>query len=198
MKKSILIIALLLSGCISVFPDSGETSKKVFLDLCPLEPHMRAPHPHVLIVERPQAHSDLGTKKIRLIRTANCHTIADIIADYEWDDELPNLIESAIIGGIEQGCLFEGVGKASEGIKSDLTLITEIRHFDVVAVCDPHVRIELAIKVVKTTDHQLLAQKVFQYHQPIECISLNEILDAYSFTVDQFLRDLNTWLAKIK
>lgn len=198
MKKYILALTLVLAGCISVFPESGEPAKKVFLNLCPLKHHKCPQSPKVLIVEHPHAIGDLASKNIKIFHAGKCFPVVDKIADYEWEEKLPDLIESAIVGALDQSHVFKGVVKSSDLVKGDITLITEIRRFDVNVLCEPYIEVEISVKVITASDHQLLAQRTFKYHQPIECVFVSDIVDAYSCAVDQFLVNMTTWLAKIK
>src|SRR5688500_14498415 len=103
MKHLIIAITLVLAGCITVFPESGPPAKKVFLSLCPLKKQKQARcSSQVLIVDQPHAQGDLATKNIRIVRPGNCILIMDTIADYEWEEKLPELIESAMVEAIEQ------------------------------------------------------------------------------------------------
>jgi ABC-type uncharacterized transport system auxiliary subunit len=197
MKKYILALALPLAGCISVFPEPEKPAKKVSLSLCHFQKQKHVSRPQVLIVDRPQAQSELATKNIRIIRPGSCVSIVDTIADYEWEEKLPDLIESAIVQAIESSHIFKGVAKSSEWVKGDLTLLTEIRHFDVVIADTPHVEVELAVKVMTSTEHKLITQHTFKQKQALECITLPSILDTYSCVVDRLLIDVTKWLARI-
>jgi ABC-type uncharacterized transport system auxiliary subunit len=198
MKKYLFATVMLLAGCISVFPESGEPAKKVFLCLCPFNHREQASNPNVLIVEHPHANGDLASKNIKIIHGGMCSPIADKIAEYEWEDKLPDLIETAIMEALEQSNVFKGVARNSDLVKGDLRLVIDIRRFDVNILCEPYVEVEMAFRVLTATDYKLLAQRTFCYHQPFECVTIREILDAYSCAVDQLLIDLTTWLAKIK
>jgi cholesterol transport system auxiliary component len=198
MRRYLLAIALLLSGCISVFPDSGEPAKKLFLSLCPVDRLKSKPTANVLIVDHPHASGELASKNLRIIRAGNCIPIIDHIAEYEWEEKLPDFMEAAIVSAIEQSNVFKGIAKSSDWVKGDLTLITEIRRFEVVALSNPRIEVELAFKVVTANEHTLLAQHIFKYEEPIECVALPTILDAYMCAVDQLLVDLTSWLSKAK
>jgi ABC-type uncharacterized transport system auxiliary subunit len=181
-----------------VFPESGEPAKKVFLSLCHVERLHSKPNSRVLIVEHPHAPNDLATKSLRIIRPSKDIPLVDHIAEYEWEEKLPDFIESAIIAAIEQSNVFKGVAKSSDFVKGDLTLITEIRRFEVNAVCDPRIEVEVAFKVVTTNEHTLVAQHILKYEEYMECVNLPTILQAYTCAVDRMLVDLTAWLAKTK
>lgn len=53
------------------------------------------------------------------------------LADGQWSDALPKLVQMKVIRAIEDAGLFSGVTRPLEGIGSDMQLLIDVRRFDV-------------------------------------------------------------------
>jgi len=198
MKWYILGLSILLTGCIQLLPDAKDPPKKVFLTPKISTHAQYKQRPLILSILRPHSSSDLASTRLRIIHPCNELPIGDVIAGFEWEEKLPELLQGYLVQSLEGSQLFKGVINGNDHIKANWLLTTEIRHFDVVNICAPYVVIELEFKVVSLPLHSLVSQRVFRYKQPLNCLSLSNILSAYSELVEMLLRDLEKWLASLQ
>jgi cholesterol transport system auxiliary component len=198
MSRCILVLSLFLTGCVSLLPDPGPPPHQVFLSLSTTPVKTKTIKPHTLGVERPQAMGDLASKKLRIIHTKNDCPVSDIIEGYEWQEKLPDLLQGVLVADIDSRKIFKGVSRAGEGVKEDWMLLSDIRYFEVGCICQPYVKIEVAFKVVTSPDHALLAHRVFRTQSTLECLTMPDIMDAYSEGMEKILCQLALWLSNLK
>jgi len=79
-----------------------------------------------LSIVLPDAPDSLDTDRIALVQPTNQ---MDYYANANWQDRLPFLIQSALIEAFEASGRTGGVGRDTDGLKSDYLLETDIRDF---------------------------------------------------------------------
>lgn len=197
MKRYLVILLFGLSGCVQLLPDAGEPAKKVFLTPQIASQQSKVVSPNILIVERPQAQTNLASNRLKIIYESNHLPVADAIAGFEWEEKLPDMLQKYMISALENAHLSKGIVRGGDNVKGDFILKPEIRHFEVFNIGKPYVKVEVAYKVISTRDQRLMAQRVFKHEYSLDCLSLANILHGYSNVVETLLQDLTTWLLQL-
>lgn len=79
-----------------------------------------------LSIALPEVPDSLDTDRIALVQPGN---VLDYYADASWNDRLPFLVQSALLDAFDQSGRISGVGRDTDGLKSDYILETDIRDF---------------------------------------------------------------------
>jgi cholesterol transport system auxiliary component len=80
-----------------------------------------------LTVELPEATDSYDTTRIVLMQP---NGQMDYYADATWQDRLPYVVQGTLIEAFESSGRMQGVGRDTEGLKSDYLLVTDIRAFE--------------------------------------------------------------------
>ena len=98
----------------------------------------------------PESPDSLDTNRIVLVQPDDQ---MDFYANASWQDRAPFAVQSALIEAFEDSGRIAGVGRDTEGLKSDYLLETEIRDFQArydVADGVPTVQVRIAAKLIAT------------------------------------------------
>lgn len=197
MKKIALLLPLLLTGCISVFPDPPAPSKRVVLTPS-FKMTRRGPKvPWQLMIEKPLATEVLSSSRLAVARydTQGIKSM-DSIAGIEWQDRLPRMLQEKMVAAFESSGRITGVGQAEENFRAPYSLQLDIRHFEVeVWETDRKARafIELSAKIISAKTQKVEAQKTFLRYGPARSHSLKAFLEAYESALDLLLGDIVQW-----
>jgi cholesterol transport system auxiliary component len=143
--------AFMLSACSNII-GPPEASPLYVLDPANPKATIGGPVPWQLSIVLPEASDSLDSDRIALLQPTGQ---LDFYANSNWQDRLPFLVQSALVEAFEASGRTPGVGRDSEGIKSDYLLVTDIREFEArYAVADTppvaQVRIEAKLISVRT------------------------------------------------
>lgn len=106
----------------------GSKPKPVVYDLSvPAVPAAASPQPLQLVVPDPSMLSALDNERIQ--RKSDDGALQPI-ADGQWSDTLPKLVQMKMIRAIEDAGLFSGVTRPLEGIGSDMQVMLDVRRFE--------------------------------------------------------------------
>ncbi len=114
------------------------------------------PVPWQLAVVLPEASNTLDSTRIALLQPSGQ---LDFFAGANWQDRLPFLVQSALVEAFEAGGRTPGVGRDSEGIKTDYLLLTDIREFEArYAVADtaPMAQVRIEAKLVNARTRMIV------------------------------------------
>ena len=120
------IMALAATGCASLLGLSPAphlyrvTPKNTF--------PANLPHPSAqLLIDVPLAPAGLDTGRIALSRSA---VSIDYFADSEWIDQVPLMVQTALLDSFENSKAITAIDRESIGLRADIILKTDIRHFE--------------------------------------------------------------------
>jgi cholesterol transport system auxiliary component len=119
-----------------------------------------------LVVTVPAAPESLDTERIALERAPN---ILDYYAKAQWTDRLPVLVQSLLVEAFEKSGRIAAVARESAGLRADLVLETEIRHFEAYyAVLDtpPKVQVGLLARLLGAIDREVKATA--EFHKEVQ------------------------------
>ena len=81
------------------------------------------------LIDLPQAPAGIDTSRIALSKSPFS---LDYFADLEWTDRVPDLIQNLLLASFENSGAIIGVDRDSGGLRADVILRTEIRHFEAI------------------------------------------------------------------
>ncbi|ALK08751.1 ABC-type transport auxiliary lipoprotein family protein [Blastochloris viridis] len=150
--------ALALAGC-------GGPPKATFDLTAPHDVRVTSPTPRgLMVVAQPTALQVLDSEQIAVLPRPGEVTYAD---NSQWTDRLPNLLQARIIQAFENASRLRAVGRPSDRLTPDWSLITEIRQFGVVVEAGlPIAVVEISAKLVTDRGGRIVAGKVFHAAGP--------------------------------
>jgi phospholipid/cholesterol/gamma-HCH transport system substrate-binding protein len=82
------------------------------------------------------------------------------LADAQWSDTLPKLLQMKIMRGFEDGNAFAGISRPLEALSADFQLLVDIRTFQLIASPKEAVEVEFAGKILDAKG-RIVATQVF-------------------------------------
>ncbi|WP_099866678.1 ABC-type transport auxiliary lipoprotein family protein [Pararhizobium haloflavum] len=159
MLKRVLATAALvalLTGCAG-FPGGGVTTDTFSLSNEPAVPAVPSARNRQLLVVEPIALKLLDSEQV-VIRTSE--SAVQYLADSQWNDRLPRLVQAKLIEAFENTGEVGGVGRSGEGLAIDFQVVPTIRTFEVVSY-QGVANIELSVKIINDRNGVVVAQRVF-------------------------------------
>lgn len=183
-------LALAPASC-SLLPQAGAPPK-----LYTLTPASDAPPgPRVawqLLIEVPVSTAALDTTRIALSRDP---TSIDYFADAAWVDRAPLMLQALIVQSFENSGRITAVARNSLLLRADYILLTELRHFEVDygAAPVPVAHVEFIAKLVRASDHAVIAQQRFNAAPRASANEIPAIVDAFNAAFHQVARQIADW-----
>lgn len=186
------VVAIALVGCSSLFVSTppGKLYRLTPVGNFPADlPHASAQ----LAIDLPQAPAGIDTSRIALSKSP---LTLDYFADSEWTDRLPNLIQTLLLASFENTGAIIGVDRTSGGLRADVILRTEIRHFEAVydtGAGPPQVLVEIIARLAAVPGRTIVAETRFQQRVRAVATDIPSIVAAYDAATDAVLRDIVVW-----
>lgn len=150
-----------LSGCVSIFPDSGDLAPRLTLDAG--EPPATPPaakYNATLAIDDPNAAAAYNTFLVAIARSP---LEFQYLADAEWADRVPVLMRRFFERRFDNRRLFVAVGDRTDIPMSDYTVQTDIRAFNLDATTSDEVaRASIGARLVDNRG-RVVATKVFTH-----------------------------------
>lgn len=144
-----------------------------------------------LLVDTPVSAAALDTERLALSRSP---TTVDYFANAAWTDHAPLLVQSLIVQSCENSGRIAAVGRELMALRADYVLSTELRHFEAdYSSGSPVAHIELAAKLVRAADRNIIAQRRFDATQPATANQVPAVVEAFNRALHQALRELVDW-----
>jgi cholesterol transport system auxiliary component len=147
-----------------------------------------------LVVSEPTALSVLDTDRI-LVRSAG-DQIAHL-ANAQWSDRLPRLLQSRIVQAFENANRLKAVGTPSDRLSADYQLVTEVRAFELSVVSAPLAEVEIAAKVVSDRGGRVVAARVFRASIPANSTDASDAAIALDEAFHRVAADLVEWASRL-
>jgi cholesterol transport system auxiliary component len=117
----------------------------------------------LLVVAEPSALAILETE--RIVVRPNQGQVA-YLADAQWSDRLPRLLQARLLQTFENTSHLRTVGRPGERLTADYQLVTDIRAFNLGAVSGAMAEVEIAAKVVSDRSGRIVGARVFRAYVP--------------------------------
>lgn len=192
-KICLLLLILILPGCISLLPESGNPSEYIHLN-----PQLIAAGQKCnkqVVVDEPTA--DLLHNSTKIIIIPQDQQQYKFAMGKEWHERMPTFVQRDIIKAISAKGLL-GVGTPSMGIKPDYILVSTINKFLVSThnPNQPQVMIEADFSIVNMPGRQVIAHKTFTRSQAT-AKGFNNIIKGFECAYSDMLNDVSDWVIKI-
>ena len=118
-----------------------------------------------LLIDTPLAPAGLDTRRIALSRSP---VSIDYFADSAWTDRVPAIVQTALLESFENSGTITALDRESAGLKADVVLRTEIRHFEAVygaADSPPEVWVKIEARLVAAPGGVIIAHNPFEARQ---------------------------------
>jgi cholesterol transport system auxiliary component len=155
------------------------------------------PHPSVqLLVDVPLAPAGLDTGRIALSRAA---VSIDYFADSEWIDRVPLMVQTALLDSFENSKAITAIDREAVGLRADLILRTEIRHFEAVYSPPngaPEVWVAISARLVNPTGRDIVANASFERRQQANSNDIAQIVLAFDEALGGVTEDIVVWAVR--
>ena len=147
-----------------------------------------------LIIEEPVAAGGLDTSRIALRPHA---TQLQFYADARWTERAPKMVQTLLVESFENTNKIISVGRQSIGLRSDFTLKTELREFQVEQSPDSEnmsVRVRINAKLVQQPTRVIIGSQSFEYARETPSDStMDEIVVAFDIATGKVIKRLVEW-----
>ena len=117
------------------------------------------------------------------------------LADAQWSDNAPKLVQATLIAALQNAGLFSSVGRPTDTGAPDYTLQIDIRSFNVSAGPSPSVDVALAASLLDAHD-KVIAERVFRQTAPIASVSAADVFPAANKAFVAVESELIAWVSR--
>ncbi|MEX0752077.1 MAG: ABC-type transport auxiliary lipoprotein family protein [Xanthobacteraceae bacterium] len=119
------------------------------------------------------------------------------LADAQWSDRLPRIVQVRIVQAFENASRLRAVGHTGEGLAGDYELVLEIRAFEISVPAGPAAEVEIAAKIVGDRSGRIVAARIFHAAVPASATQGSAAVAALDAAFAQVATDLVLWATKI-
>ena len=184
----VLALAAGLSGCAGGLVSSPPPDT-YGLSSAPQVEGQRARNRQLLISE-PSALKALDSEKI-VIRPAP--SAIQYLANSQWSDRLPNIVQDKLVQAFENSGQVGGVGRPGDGLAIDYKILTAIRAFEIRADRGEQAVVELSAKVLNDRNGVVVSSKVFRASVPVTGSGNAAYVQSLDRAFENVVRDLVSW-----
>ncbi|SIQ09547.1 cholesterol transport system auxiliary component [Rhizobium sp. RU20A] len=155
---ALALATLALAGC------AGQATNDTFTLSAMPAVEGRAAKGRQLLVPEPSALKALDSEQI-VVRLSGAEL--QYLAQSQWSDRLPRMVQSKLVQAFEASGRLGGVGKPGEGLAIDYQLLTDIRAFEVSTAGPQRAIVEISAKLLNDRNGTIVAQKAFRAEIPV-------------------------------
>lgn len=189
---AVLAATLSLGGCGAVSSLSRASESLDTYTLSPLPGQGGGGSGHV-VVETATAGGALATDRI-LIKPSRVQ--AQYLPDARWSEPAPVLVQSLLVGSLQNAGGFRLVARDAAGLVPDFTLMTELRDFQAEAPPGqaPVVKVGLTLTLIRESDRAIAASRRVDARAPAASDATGDIVMAFESAVTQALSEAAPWV----
>ncbi len=146
-----------------------------------------------ILVPEPTALKALDSDQV-VIRLSGSEI--QYLADSQWSDRLPKMVQSKLVQAFENTGKIGGVGKPGEGLAIDFQVITDIRSFEISTEGSDTAIVEIFAKIVNDRNGTVRAQKAFQATVPVSGSDNPAFVKALDAAFADVSADIVRWTLK--
>ena len=146
-----------------------------------------------LSIVLPQAPDSLDTTRIVLVQPGNQ---MDYYANSSWQDPLPMMVQRALIEAFEGSGRIAGVGRDTDGLKSDYLLETDIRDFQArydTPDASPTAVVRISAKLISAHGRVIVQEKIVQGEAAAGQNSVPSVVQAFNQAFNETLGQIVAW-----
>lgn len=183
-----------LSGCTGILPGQSEPSR-----LFTLTPKTTFAEdlPSVrwqLTVDTPIAEAGLSTTRIALRHSP---VTLEYYAHAEWVDRAPLLVQTFLIESFEATNKIMAVGRNSVHLRSDYTLLCELREFqaeyDDHSNAPPQVRVRINAKLIRMPERVIVGSTTAEYVDRAKSGDLDSVVATFDEMLGKTIKRIVEW-----
>jgi cholesterol transport system auxiliary component len=187
--------SLVLTGCASLL-GLGPAPHLYRVTLKSTYPVNLPQRPGQLLVDVPFAPAGLDTARIALSRSA---VSIDYFADSEWIDRVPLMVQTALLDSFESSKAITAIDRESIGLRADLILKTDIRHFE--ALYDsrngsPEVWVAITARLVDPSGRDVVAHASFERREQAQANDIARVVLAFDEALGGVMEDIVLWTVR--
>lgn len=180
--------AAILSGCgggliASAPPDTYG------LSAAPAVSGQSARNRQILITE-PTALKALDSEKIVIRPSASA---IEYLANSQWSDRLPNIVQDKLVQAFENSGRVGGVGRPGDGLAIDYKIITAIRSFEIKADAGEQAVVEISAKLLNDRNGVVMASQIFRATAPVTGSGNAAYVQSLDRAFEAVVQDLVGW-----
>ncbi|MCE6952799.1 ABC-type transport auxiliary lipoprotein family protein [Cereibacter sphaeroides] len=187
-----LAAALPLSGC-GAFSSLSRASEALdTYTLSPL-PGQGGSGSGITVVEAASSGGALATDRI-LIKPSRVQ--AQYLPDARWSDPAPALVQTLLVGSLQNAGGFRLVARDAAGLVPDYTLMTELRDFQAEAPPGqpPVVKVGLTLTLIREDDRSILATRRVDARAQALSDATGDVIVAFEAATTQALSEAAPWV----
>ncbi|MGP3696467.1 ABC-type transport auxiliary lipoprotein family protein [Rhodobacter sp. NSM] len=190
-RLSLLAVVLTLSGCGAVTSLSRASEQLDTYTLSPLPGAGGGGSGHI-VVEAATAGGALATDRI-LIKPSRVQAL--YLPDARWSDPAPALMQTLLVGSLQNAGGFRLVAREAAGLVPDYTLMTELRDFQAEAPpgAVPTVRVAMVLTLIRESDRSVASTRRVEAEAPAASDTTGDIVVAFETAVTQALGQAVGW-----
>ncbi len=187
----------LLSGCtaLGVLDQATAPQDAYQLQAPAVGPVARGrPRAEDLVVEIPAASGAIDTDRI-LIRPQT--TQVQYLPDARWIEPVPEMIQSALVEGLERSGGFRFVGRKPLGASGDVALVGNLVDFHAALVPETdgaRIEVRLTLRLVREDDAAVIASRTFAAGDASPDTSTEALVDAYDRATTRVIGEAVGWV----
>jgi len=146
-----------------------------------------------LLVDVPLAPAGLDTGRIALSRSA---VSIDYFADSEWIDRVPLMVQTVLLDSFENSKAITAIDRESVGLRADLILKTDIRHFEALYTSSdgaPEVWVAISARLVNPSGRDVVAHASFERREQAKGNDIAQIVGAFDEALGGVMEDIVLW-----
>jgi len=197
MQKSLLPVftaAALLSAC-SIIPENDPIPQYALQ--APSSVDVAAKEsPVSILIDTPQSDASLDTQRIAVDVGGYRR---DYIANSQWTDKLPRLVQDILLQTFQNAEKFQDVGRPSAGVLSDYMLQSDIREFAAryeTTGKAPKVIMNAHVRLMDMQDRKVEASKRFSLERQAPENNLDSIVATFNDQVQDMAIQILEWALK--
>lgn len=145
-----------------------------------------------LIVAEPTALSVLDTDKV-MVRLAGGQTAQ--LADAQWEERLPKLLQARIVQSFENGHRLRAVGRPGDRLAADFQLVTDVRAFQISAESGT-AEVEIAAKIVRERTGRIGPARIFKVSVPADSTEGPGAIAAINAAFNKAVTQMVVWASR--
>jgi cholesterol transport system auxiliary component len=188
-------VALAATGCSSLLGPGREPHLYRVTPKSTYPPNL--PHPSgQLLVDVPLAPAGLDTERIALSRSS---VSLDYFADSAWIDRVPMIVQTALLDSFENSKAITAIDRESTGLRADLILKTDIRHFEALYGSTdgpPEVWVAISARLVDPSGRDVVAHASFERRRQAQGTGIPEVVLAFDEALGRVVEDIVLWTVR--
>lgn len=143
-----------------------------------------------LLITEPTALKALDSEQI-VIRTSP--SAIEYLANSQWSDRLPNIVQDKLVQAFENSGAVGGVGRPGDGLAIDYKILSAIRAFEIKAEGSEQAVVELSVKVLNDRNGVVVASKIFRSIAPVSGSGNSAYVQSLDRAFEVVVQDLVSW-----